>query len=91
VARAGLTLYREGFADRATRADGTLVPRGEPGALILEPEVAAARALELVARGDIDTVCVHGDSPGAPAIARAVRAALDGRRETAGTPGPRTG
>jgi len=84
VARAGLPLSREGFADRATREDGTLVPRGEAGALILEPSVAAARAAALVASGDVDTVCVHGDTPGAVAIARAVRRVLDGRSTAAG-------
>lgn len=78
--RAGVAFYREGFADRATRADGTLVPRGEAGALILEPSVAAARASALVATGEVDTVCVHGDTPGAVAIARAVRHALDEQR-----------
>jgi UPF0271 protein len=77
AARAGLAFLREGFADRATRADGTLVPRGEAGALILDPPVAAARARMLSARGDVDTICVHGDTPGAVAIARAVRQALD--------------
>jgi 5-oxoprolinase (ATP-hydrolysing) subunit A len=74
--RAGLAFLREGFADRATREDGTLVPRGEAGALILDPSTAAARARRLAASGEVDTVCVHGDSPGAVAIARAVRAAL---------------
>jgi UPF0271 protein len=83
VRRAGLAFYREGFADRGTRSDGTLVPRGEAGALILEPSVAAARASALVASGEVETVCVHGDTPGAVAIARAVRAALDGRRASA--------
>lgn len=83
VARAGLALYREGFADRATRTDGTLVPRSESGALILEPSVAAARASALVASGEVDTVCVHGDTPGAVAIARAVRGILDERRASA--------
>jgi len=83
VTRAGLTLCREGFADRETRLDGTLVPRGEAGALILEPSVAAARASALAASGEVETVCVHGDTPGAVAIARAVRAALDGRRANA--------
>lgn len=83
VARAGLALCREGFADRATRVDGTLVPRGEPGALILEPSVAAARTSALVASGRVDTVCVHGDTPGAVAIARAVRGVLDGGRASA--------
>jgi UPF0271 protein len=89
AARAGLAFYREGFADRATRDDGTLVPRGEAGALILEPSVAAARALALVASGGVDTVCVHGDSPGAAAIARAVRRALDGASASAAKASPR--
>jgi UPF0271 protein len=83
VARAGLSLYREGFADRASRADGTLVPRGEAGALILDPSAAAAQASTLAASGEVDTVCVHGDTPGALAIARAVREALDTRGSTA--------
>ena len=74
---AGLAYAREGFADRGVRADGTLVPRGEPDAVIEDPERAAARARELIARGDVDTICVHGDTPGAPAIAREVRAAVD--------------
>jgi UPF0271 protein len=78
AARAGLRYAREGFADRATRPDGTLVPREEPGALIADPALAAARARDWIARGDVDTICVHGDTPGAAAIARAVRAALDG-------------
>ena len=65
---------REGFADRATRPDGTLVPRGELGALITDPAAAAARARELVTQ--VDTICVHADTPGALAIARAVREAL---------------
>jgi len=78
AARAGLRCAREGFADRATRPDGTLVPRGEPGALVLDPAAAAARALDLIARGNVETICVHGDTEGAVEIARRVRAALDG-------------
>jgi UPF0271 protein len=77
AARAGVAYAREGFADRATRADGTLVPRSEPGALILDPRAAADRARELLRGARFDTVCVHGDTPGAAAIARAVRAALE--------------
>ena len=68
---------REGFADRATRPDGTLVPRSEPNALITHPQLAAARARELVASNTVETICVHSDTPGSLAIARAVRAALD--------------
>ena len=73
---AGLAYQREAFADRGVRADGSLVPRGEPGALIEDEAVAAARARALAARGDVDTLCVHADTPGAVAIARAVRATL---------------
>lgn len=72
---AGLGYAREGFADRGTRDDGTLVPRGEAGAMITEPALAARAATALAPR--VDTVCVHGDSPGALEIARAVRAELD--------------
>lgn len=72
----GLPYAREGFADRALRADGSLVPRSEPGALITDPAAAAAQALSLAASGTIDTLCIHADTPGSLAIARAVRAAL---------------
>jgi UPF0271 protein len=77
AARAGLGYAREGFADRATLADGTLVPRDQPGALLLDPAAAAERVRILASRGDVDTVCVHGDTPGAVSIARRVRAELD--------------
>ena len=74
---AGLRFAREGFADRGVRVDGTLVPRGEPGALVTDALTAANRARDLAATRAVDTVCVHGDTPNAIAIARAVRAALD--------------
>jgi UPF0271 protein len=77
AANAHLPLAREGFADRAMMADGTLVPRNRPGALIEDPARAAQQARALATSGAVDTVCVHGDTPGAVAIARAVRAALD--------------
>nr|HEX4315072.1 LamB/YcsF family protein [Kofleriaceae bacterium] len=73
----GVAYWREGFADRALRADGSLVPRTEPGALVTDPAACAVRAGELVASGDVETICVHGDTPGALAIARAVREVLD--------------
>ena len=81
---AGLRVAREGFIE----ADGTLRSRSEPDALITDPGEAAARALSFVGEGGVrsrggaflelavDTLCVHGDTPGAPAILRAVRAAL---------------
>jgi UPF0271 protein len=75
VLRGSARYLREGFADRAMRPDGTLVPRGEPGALITDPAAAAAQARRLEG---VDTICVHADTPGALAIARAVREALHG-------------
>lgn len=72
---AGLRYLREGFADRARRPDGTLVPRGEPGALITDPVVAAQQVLALA--GEHDTICIHADTPGSLAVARVVRSALD--------------
>lgn len=70
----GWTTWREGFADRGVGRDGALIPRGQPGALLADPAQVAARALALV--GQVDTVCVHGDTPGAVALAWAVRHAL---------------
>jgi 5-oxoprolinase (ATP-hydrolysing) subunit A len=67
---------RETFADRRARPDGTLVPRSDPDALIMDPALAAARARELLAANAADTVCCHADTPGALAIVAAVRAAL---------------
>lgn len=72
----GLKTLVEGFADRATRPDGSLVPRSEPNALITDPAAAASRARELMT--DVGTICVHGDTPGALPIAQAVREVLDG-------------
>ena len=72
----GLRYAREGFADRRMRDDGTLIPRSQPDALILDPAAAAAQALALA--DQVDTICLHADTPGVLAIARAVRKALDG-------------
>jgi len=80
AAHAFLAYAREGFADRATRIDGSLVPRGEPDALITDPRSAAERARALLDAGNIETLCVHGDTPGAAAVAQAVRATLDAAR-----------
>lgn len=74
----GLRVLREGFCDRAYEPDGTLRPRSKPGALLTDPRAAAAQALSLARGGGVDTLCVHGDTPGAPEIARAVRAELEG-------------
>lgn len=74
AAELGLGFAREGFADRGLRPDGSLVPRGEPGAMIEDPAAAAVQARALAA--SVDTLCVHGDTAGAQDIARAVREAL---------------
>jgi UPF0271 protein len=74
--RRGARYAREGFADRAYEADGTLVPRGRPGALLTDPAACARQALSLWGSGTIETLCVHGDTEGAVAIAARVRDAL---------------
>lgn len=73
---AGLPVVPEGYADRGYRPDGSLVPRSEAGAVLTEPEEVAAQALRLAETGAVRSLCVHGDSPGAPRLAAAVRAAL---------------
>ncbi len=73
---AGLRFVAEGFIDRGYRPDGRLVPRGEPGALIEDEEVAVAQALRLARSGLVRTLCVHGDGPEAARLLDAVRAAL---------------
>lgn len=73
---AGFRVAEEAFADRRYEPDGTLRSRKFEDALIREPAQAAAQALELARSGRIRTICIHGDTPGAPAIAAAVAAAL---------------
>jgi UPF0271 protein len=86
---AGLHPVPEGFADRGYTPAGTLVPRTEPGAVLQDPAAVAQRAVRMAADGvvvavdgstvpmPVRSVCVHGDTPGAVQIARAVRAALE--------------
>lgn len=74
--QAGLPVVPEGYADRGYRPDGSLVPRSEAGAVLTEPAEVAAQALRLAGAGAVRSLCVHGDSPGAPRLAAAVRAAL---------------
>jgi UPF0271 protein len=81
---AGLPVAEEAFADRRYRADGTLVPRGRPGAVIVDPDAAAEQAVGLARDGMVvaedssrvsvrpDTICIHGDTPGAAEIARRI-------------------
>ncbi|MEQ1698884.1 MAG: 5-oxoprolinase subunit PxpA [Ilumatobacteraceae bacterium] len=71
----GLRFVKEGFADRGYTADGVLVPRSAPGALLLEPADAAAQALRLAEAG-VESICVHSDTPGAPTLLAAVAEAL---------------
>lgn len=85
---ARLTTVTEAFADRAYTPDGGLVPRGRPGAVIDDPREVAARVVRMVTRGEVvahdgsvvpvraDSICLHGDSPGAVELARSVRGAL---------------
>jgi UPF0271 protein len=77
AADAGIAFVAEGFADRGYAADGTLLRRGTPGALLTDPAVVAAQALVLVDAG-VGSICVHSDTPGAVALVEAVRAALAG-------------
>jgi 5-oxoprolinase (ATP-hydrolysing) subunit A len=85
---AGLRAAREGFADRAYEADGSLRSRKLEGAVIHDPEAAAERAVRIACDGivtaytgeevslRVDTICVHGDTPGAVEIVRAIRRRL---------------
>ncbi len=65
----------EGFADRAYTLDGTLVPRTERGAVLTDTMAVTAQAARLL-HADVESICVHSDSPGALALARAIRRAL---------------
>lgn len=85
---AGLRTVEEAFADRGYRADGSLVPRNQPGAVLHDPEAVAERMLQLARDGTVtavdgsvvrvraESICVHGDSPGAVAMAQRVRERL---------------
>ena len=85
----GLRTVREIYADRAYTDEGQLVSRALPGAVLHDVDAAAIRAAAMVAEGavvslsgkkvpvEIGSICVHGDTPGAAAMARAVRAALE--------------
>lgn len=85
---AGLAVAEEAFADRAYERDGSLRSRRLAGTILATPELAAAQALAIVRDGrvrawdggevavDADTICLHGDTPGAAEYARAIRSAL---------------
>ena len=86
---AGVAFVAEGFCDRAYGDDGHLIPRSVAGSLITDPQTAARQAVDIAVRGRVrsisgtevavvaQTLCIHGDTPGAVDIARAVRSALE--------------
>lgn len=85
----GLNVAREIFADRAYKEDGRLAGRSEPHAVLCDPDEAARRAVEMVLESaiitfsgrrlpaHIDSICVHGDTPNAVAMAKTVRTRLE--------------
>lgn len=86
---AGLPVAAEGFADRAYEPDGSLVSRQKPGAVMDDPTTVVTRAVRMardgtvvaidgsVVRLSVETICVHGDTPGADHLAAALRAGLE--------------
>ena len=86
---AGLCVAAEVFADRTYEADGSLTSRRVPGSVIQDPAQVISRAVDMVVTGQVtatdgtvvplraDTICVHGDTPGAADLARKIRAALE--------------
>jgi UPF0271 protein len=96
--RHGVRAVGEVFADRSYQRDGTLTPRGQPGAMITDERAAVAQALSMIEHGrlrsldgvdvavDAGTLCLHGDQPGAVAFARALRQAFDERGITVTAP-----
>ena len=85
----GFPVIREAYADRAYQRNGLLLPRQMPGAVLHDPVLIAERAVRLASAGEITaadgeilqtaarSLCIHGDTPGAVAIARALREALE--------------
>jgi UPF0271 protein len=88
-ADAGLRVAAEGFADRAYEPDGSLTPRSKPGAVIHDPGLVVQRAVRMVRDRvvltpdgreialQVDTICVHGDTPGADELVRRIRSGLE--------------
>ncbi|MFJ4028830.1 LamB/YcsF family protein [Paenarthrobacter sp. NPDC089989] len=85
----GHPVFREAFVDRAYLADGTLVPRSQEGAVLHDPAEVVAQAVRIATRGEVvaqdgtvvsvkaDSLCIHGDTPGAVEMAAAVRNGLE--------------
>ena len=96
----GVPVCGEVFADRGYADDGTLAPRGRPGAMIEDAQEAVQRALAMIEVGYVtslsgkrvpvsaDTLCLHGDQPGAVAFAQALRQAFDGNDIRIAAPDP---
>jgi UPF0271 protein len=92
------TFSAEAFADRRYRADGTLLPRSEPGAVLTNPDEVAGQVRSLVTQGEViagdgsrlavsfGTLCVHGDTPGAATLARRIRQELGALGVNVSTP-----
>jgi len=90
IRKLGLACAEEAFADRAYTGAGTLVPRGSPGSVIEDPQAVAERVSMIVREKrvlavdgsavslDAQTLCVHGDTPGAERLVAAIRARLEG-------------
>ena len=88
----GLKVAEEAFADRAVNADGTLVPRSKPGSVIHDLVEVVERSVQMITEGKVkaitgedvniraDTLCLHGDTPGAIEMAKAVRSGLESAR-----------
>lgn len=93
---AGLTVAQEVFADRSYQSDGSLTPRKQPNAMIEDPDASIRQVLRMIKEGkvgsmqggdiavDADTLCIHGDQPGAVVFAKAIRKALEAEGITVG-------
>jgi UPF0271 protein len=94
AAESGLRFVPEAFADRRYLADGSLQPRSEPGSLLTDPAETAGQAVAIASGGQVtasdgslvtiraESICCHGDTPGAVEIAAAVRRAMEGEGVT---------
>ncbi|MGE4055126.1 MAG: LamB/YcsF family protein [Vicinamibacterales bacterium] len=95
---AGLVAAGEFFADRGYERDGTLIPRGQEGALLTDPELVVTRAIQMLNDGVVaaadgtplqiaaETICIHSDTPGAARLARELRDGLERAGITVGAP-----
>jgi 5-oxoprolinase (ATP-hydrolysing) subunit A len=98
---AGLDVANEVFADRSYQADGTLTPRSQPNAMISDVQVSLRQVEHMLGEGsvqavdgtdvpiEVDTICIHGDEPGAAEFARELRALLDRLGVGIRAPGPK--